>query len=617
MEPRIKRYLTFRRLNYTDPPEASHTTDEPDLIGIPYEGTHKGRAPMLSPGPRTRESVRSKDQLDAHAIRTLPYTSVVAGTPPVFGATPIKGNGPVKLQTSRRLSSGELLVTTQDRQRTLTDIRDGEYIVGRKDSPRLSKSISIKPPSHSKASSPRTSATLAPQKSSLSPGQSPRLEQKLPRNHVPDPITVDKGLETTEVSPPGVSPCSPHNRRSSATRAYVLGPTEIPLPLSPGKAPSSRNSLLSRGEEQNATIHALWKAEYTRLVAIYGQDGVDRNIAELNKVRAPLSPGKRFSLDPGAGKLSVASGAPVSPSLNTVIPPMIRTPRSSLAQELPSADNGSDYSSVKVPSLLSSEESSSSYTKRTSLFETDVPTTREEVSRIVESMRKNYLKALEAKAAEEKPKTKRPKKSKLRASYTHTSIIAAAAPLKASKTGRQSWHASTIQTAPKQEKQSKKRAMPTFKTTGESAIGPLKTAASKSSLRGKPPLHRADSTTLGSFFSQKKNGRNSPSPAGTLKASTSPLSSKTAEMDDARPSTNESAYSKSSVDNIAPDIDDFDIFYQDLARGSGPSAGNVKLALPAIHGPQTDQTLVGPHDAAPPPPDIDVTPRKRPFLGVF
>jgi hypothetical protein len=607
METRIRRYFTFRKLN-SKIPQAHHTTDELDLISVPYESTHNGRAPVLSSVSQPREPIMIKDDIDVLAIRAFPYASTVAGTPPVFGATPIKGNGPVKLQTSRRLSSGELLITTQDHQRTLSDIREGEYIVGRKEPKRISKTISIKLPLHSKASSPRASLALAPQLSNPSPGQSPIPEQNGFWNRVPDPITVDREPATIEIPAPETTPRSPYGQNPSATKSYGLGPTEIPLPLSPGRTPSSRASLLSKGEEQNATIQALWRAEYTRLVAIYGQDGVDRNIAELNKDRFGPSD-KRFSVETSARQFSTTPQGLSPHSFDTIVPPLV-SPRGSVAHDLPFVDNSSDYSSVKVPSLLSSEESSSSYTKRTSLYEADVPTTREEVSRIVENMRKNYLKALEAKV-EEKPKTKRPKKSKLRASYTHTSVPAAPTGPKSSKAGRQSWHASTTQTTPKQEKQPKKRAISKPKAPRDSTIGPLKTTASKSSLKTKSQLHRADSTTLGSFFGSKKGDQNSPSPARTPKAPKVGRLASVAQVDNVRPP---SASSQSSG-NLAPEIDDFDIFYQDLARDSGPTANNIKPSIPAIYVPHNKEIAAGPPEAAPPPPNIDSTPRKRPGLA--
>ncbi|ERF72440.1 hypothetical protein EPUS_06069 [Endocarpon pusillum Z07020] len=610
METRIRRYFTFRKLNSQLPP-THHTTDELELIGVPYSSTDKGRAPVLSFAPRSKEVARTKDDLDVLAIYTIPYEAAVPGTPPVVGATPIKGNGPVKLQTSRRLSSGELLITTQDHQRTLSDIREGEYIIGRKEPKRTSRTISIKLPAHSKASaSTRSSLAPALQMSNTTAEQSPRPRPELKpyRRHVPEPLNLHNGLATLESTHPDNPPRNRHSGNSTAAKAYLLSPSEVPLPLSPGKTLSSRTSLLSRGEEQNATIQALWKAEYARLVAIYGQDGVDRNIAELNRDPLAPFPEKKLSVESRSRGLSATSAGPPPLSPATIIPPL-PSPRGSVTQELPFVDTASDYSSVKVPSLLSSEESSSSYTKRTSLFEADVPTTREEVSRIVESMRKNYLHALEK--VEEKPKAKRPKKTKQRASYTHTSSAAMSAPARFPKGGRQSWHANTAPSTSAAEKQSKKGSNSKPKTTRDSNIAPLRTVVSKSSMKAKPPLHRADSTTLGSFFGSKREDQYPPSPERTPKAS---KPCRTGHIDEARPASNDSASSRTSSDNVAPEIDDFDIFYQDLARDSDPRSGNGKPAISTLHVPRTVELPAGRDTAAPPPPNIDWTPRKRTLL---
>ena len=213
METRIRRYFTFGKLN-SNPSQLSRTTDDLDLISVPYESTPKGRAPVLSTGPGKTETLRTKDDLDTLTVQTIPYKSAVAGIPPIFGATPIKGNGPVKLQTSRRLSSGELLVTTQDHQRTLSDIREGEYIVGRKDPKRGSKTISIKLPLHSDVSSPRASRALAPQLSSPSSGHSLRHQRK---KHVSAPVAVDKDVEMFETSAPDILSRTPYSHRDSSS----------------------------------------------------------------------------------------------------------------------------------------------------------------------------------------------------------------------------------------------------------------------------------------------------------------------------------------------------------------------------------------------------------------
>lgn len=132
----------------------------------------------------------------------------------------------------------------------------------------------------------------------------------------------------------------------------------------------------------------------------------------------------------------------------------------------------------------------------------------------------------------------------------------------------------------------------------------------------KPQLYRADSTTLGSYFGHKKGQQRSPYPASTVKALRAENKQGVGDTEGARPPTKELALPNSAVDNIAPEIDDMDIFYQDLAQGLALGAsGNDKPAVSAICVPGNEQTLVGPDDAAPPPPDIDCIPRQRPALS--
>lgn len=609
METQIRRYFTFRKPTAKVLP-SNYTTDELDLVSIPYEATPRGRAPVHSSVTRNTEPARTKDDLDIMELQSFPYESFVPGVPPIIGANPIRGNGPVKLQTSRRLSSGELLVTTQDQLRTLSDIRDGEYIIGRKDPNRVSKTISLKLSLNSRPSTPRPSSGHASQGLRPNLGQTMKPDRKARSKHVPDQLVMLKQPDAVQIPSPHAPTQTPRVGSPSKPKEYMVGPAETPLPLTPGRPPSSRTSLLSRGEEQNATIQALWKAEYARLVAIYGQDGVDRNIAELNKDRFSNLPEQRLSLEASARKANVMFGGLPSPSTLMTIAPSFRSPRGSFTRELPFADTGSEYSSVKVPSVLSSEESSSSYTKRTSLFENDIPTTREEVSRIVENMRKTYLKAFESTAAQ-KPKAKRAKKPKQRTSYPHTKGAAASAPPNSSKAGRQSWHPTTNPETSNQERSTRKGASSQAKIPRDSATVIMKATPSMSSLKMKPQLHRADSTTLGSFFGSRKEGRNSPSPAQTLKASKADRSPETGQPEDPQSPTHVSKSSESSLDNnIGPDVDDFDIFYQDLALDFSPVPSNVKPAIPAMYVPYDDDGKM-PHDAAPPPPNIDSTPRKH------
>jgi hypothetical protein len=618
METRIRRYFAFRKLtsraDRSGPTVA--TTDESGMISVPYESTSVGRPPVLASPTRVPRPADNEDEPNTLAIRAVPYKAAVAGAAPVIGDVPIRGNGPVKLQTSRRLSSGELLVTTQDHVRTLSDIREGEYIVGRKELNRDSYATSNGRPNLSRSSSPRPSLISAPPRSDLSPAPSPNVGRRPRHRHIPPPIIVDRGADRSGLSTPASLSHSPYFSRGSLTKQSILGPAEIPLPLSPGRPSSPRASLLHRGEEHNSTIQALWKAEYTRLVAIYGQDGVDRNIAALDKDRVGTSADRRRSVDTGGrGPPSPSQPSRPPPGFGTVVPSSFRTPRNSITNISSPADIGSEDDSAEVPSLLSSEGASSFHTKRSSTSDVDVPTTREEVSRMVEDIRKNYLKALETKAME-KAKTRRPKKSRQRASYAHANISALPSHPATYATGRQSWHASTMSNTRMQEKRTRKQSGARPRTSRESTAPSINSSVSMSSLKDNSQLSRADSTTLGSFFVAKKGHRSSS--ARSTAFPSSPLAKTFPDMgpvDQNRPILSDFTSSASSSEEMLPEIDDFDIFYQDLTQGLGSSPGSIGPTTPIIYVPDGHDDLEGGPEGAAPSPSIHWTPQKRPVVA--
>lgn len=508
METRFRRYLTLRKLN-SEPSQTGHALDDLDIYTVPYERTVSSpKAPIFISQPLRKSGIaarRTTDEFDGLAIRAFPYDSVLPGKPPILGGRPYKGNGPVKLQTSRRLSSGELLTTTQDNQRTLEDIREGDYIVGRKEK-RNSQLSQIKTSSPSLAgpASPRfqgSTTAAAPRQSSFSE-QSRRLPSSSTFLH--SEVSASSGLAvsardsppaTPRLLPPDLlPPDSGYGIRSGLTEP--ISANAMPPKTAGARVPSATASLLTRGEEQNATIHALWKAEYGRLVAIYGQEGVDRNIADLNRDHQ-----RSFSLDVRDGSQDRHLQSAI------VLQPLPRpsfdagwasnsarnSQGSMMMRESSTFDDASDYSSQKPSSIMSSEGSSSSYTKRTSLYEPDVITTREDVRRVVENMRSNYLKAIESTArATDKTETKRT--PRVRASVPNAPVTGPSPPaMKPPKATRQSWYGSNAQVTSK----AGRRKTKTKPDTARPSSPMLKTSASRSSVKSKASLQRADSLTLG------------------------------------------------------------------------------------------------------------------------
>ncbi len=376
---------------------------ELDLHSVPYQtAAADPKQPVFIHQSLGRNLSEKRKREYISPVRAFSYRQAKPGQLPEVGGRPHRGNGPVKLQTSRRLSSGEILVTQQDPRRTLEEIREAEYIVPVKDrrdsraqsirsfrSPSLSQQQQHMPSDPASAaivlhnplqlptlsgwgSVPGSSTLLKIPEHSLDPGLTPLTIQS-----APDPLCESDSFS------PHVSPVD---------GLGLLGASVEPLSAPPGILKSSASSpisLLEPHEEQNATIQALWKAEYGRLVTMYGQAGVDRNIAELRRDQSTPTEGASspFILEPlPQPGLEVPESGGVS-----------RSPRTSRSEAIPvQHEDNSDESSHQRSSFISSAGYASSYTTRTSFAETDSVNTREDIRRMVEDMRSTYLKAIES-----------------------------------------------------------------------------------------------------------------------------------------------------------------------------------------------------------------------------
>ena len=399
MESRLRKLLPHKRQKA----RSSDANAELDLHSIPYTtASPQGRLPVFIYQALGKSAGAKRRTSDLHP-RPLPsfsYEEAAPGQPPELGVRPHRGNGPVKLQTSRRLSSGELLVTQQDYDRTLEEIRDGEYIVGGKE--RRTSRTSSQPKSPTEPSHLKVIST-AP--------SSPRDQGGFPSPiWQPPSMLSDSALVTSPASAPAAfSPRErsyssqgfqyPHHSQSYHMSSNGLGTSQSSHQFYP-RHMASTTSLLEPHEEQNPTIQALWKAEYSRLVSIYGQAGVDRNIVELNRDHpdAPVPdhqfPNRDMSYSPSFLAPHQPTHAPLSPSM------MrsgfgLRPNASTMNLDLAYRDDGSDGSSYARYSQLSSSGASSSITGRTSMAE-DSTVTRDDIRKIVDDMRTNYLHAIEA-----------------------------------------------------------------------------------------------------------------------------------------------------------------------------------------------------------------------------
>ncbi|KIW91931.1 uncharacterized protein Z519_07901 [Cladophialophora bantiana CBS 173.52] len=522
MESRLRKLLLPRRH------KGQHLDAGPelDLHSIPYTtAPPQSRLPLFtkSSGPTAKHR---KVSVPPDRLRSFSYEEASPGKPPELGDRPHRGNGPVKLQTSRRLSSGELLVTEQDYDRTLEDIRQGEYIVGGKER-RTSRTSSqpkllTEPPNFKFIS---TAPSSPPDQVAFS---SPIWQPQSVLSDVPPPTSSCWASGAFGV--PERSHCS--------QEFYSLYPPPGPnnqglgisSPAQQFYSPymASTTSLLEPFEEKNPTIQALWKAEYSRLVSIYGQAGVDRTIGDLNRDRAGVP--RPHHLLPDRNVAYSSS----SLSLNQIIqrPPDsvrrglgIKANGSTSNLDLAYLDDHSDRSSHARYSHLSSSNASSSFTTRTSMAE-DPSISRDDIRKIVDDMRTTYLQAIEAHTPPLQPLCDAPVKKPLSKKETpslvsYTSMDGSLRSASRQSTTRtKSWQSSTtLMTTPrtsisspvirsKQTSSATSRRTSGLLVAGIATLPAIQASPAKSAKSSKSGtkkkcdnigLKRADSTTLGAM----------------------------------------------------------------------------------------------------------------------
>jgi hypothetical protein len=599
MENPFRRFLAARRLSSTTTAGPNRSLDDLALYSVSYESTSpNGKIPVFIHQPLRNGTAarRVKDETGGLAIRASPYDSTLAGKPPVMGGRPLRGNGPVKLQISRRLSSGELMITPQEPERTLEDIREGEYIVGRKEK-RLSRASQARSPT------PVGGHTLSSRL--LSTGGAGSLPH-LPLARVISRSSMKGSFVVPSRKVPLSNPNSPHASSFSTQVQEDDGAATSTLEVTSNNPRLSkikdsaqfaeRGSLLSQNEEQNATIQALWKAEYSRLVAIYGKDGVDRNILELNQDR-------RRSSSPMRTQATLDAMTALGMTLEPLPKPSFdsssdlatrRHSRLSSTKDNSSTEENSDYAST-VRSSVTSDVFTPSHTLRTSGFEPDLPTTREDVRKVVEDMRSTYLRAIEAKG-NESTRSKKVKKRRERASSSAAGHVPSKFLSKTQRPTRQSWHPSNTPAAASpaisMERREQKRQTETFQT--------IETSPTRS-------LQRADSMTLGSLMQTTPERESNKRAVKSSRSHNSPQTPRAMleSPADLVMQHHASYYDEHEVlePEVAPEIDDFDIFYQDLYP---PPTASSMSSLPA-----KKHTSLRYDATAPAPPNIEWTPRRR------
>lgn len=530
MESRFRKLLSLKKSRAQHPT----TNSELDLHSVPYTTVQpQGRIPVLINHALGRPATAKQKDEKVTDVHSFSYNATVPGTPPEVGDRPQRGNGPVKLQTSRRLSSGELLVTEQDYDRTLEDIRHGEFIVGGKQ--KRTSQRSSRPPPVAAMSRPQQPmfVSTAPH----SPGAQSTFSNSIwcPPTSASDipisgPYTPHSPSATTFAHQSSIksSPTTVARFRdleNALTNRNNLVQSNFPHHFIPTHM-ASTTSLLSSTEERTPTIQALWRAECSRLESIYGQPVVDPHSSDNH--RSPSSIGNLRLAQHGLdNRRSNSSG---SPALQAIPHPtfdlekrglLIRSDLAAVQMEL----DHSDGSSNLRYSLLSSSGASSSFTTRTSIVE-EPTTTREDVRRIVDDMRMTYLDAIEAhtpplQPLPDLPAQKPRSKKKTRSLASSTSVESGLRSLnRQSGTRTKSWQSvsssqssvtprTSTSSPPTRLSNKRKSSGNSRRTSGQPVAGisslpaieasPARTTPDGRKRREDMGLKRADSTTLGSM----------------------------------------------------------------------------------------------------------------------
>lgn len=486
METRFKKFISNRRAR-------SATEADNDLIrkSASYEASAPTtRAPIFLYQPLAKSAleVRRDCEKDAVPMRSFSYSSVTSGKAPIFTQSlPQKGNGPVKLQANRRLSSGELVTTTDDSQETLQDIRDGDYVVGRK-----GRSISI---SQGRSNTNMNELRMSPlQSPNYSPLPTPNSYTSISTHTWPNTPRLEydihrSGRDSLDTAAPNIglglsSPTSAFASRPRPSQDSVIG--QRPSFSRQSASHESTNPHQTPAQNGNATLQALRRAEYSRLVDMYGADAAARNLARLNREHYQAAASPVPLMQPPYSPV-IFEPLPAPPAESRHVESRCTSRMSGTSSEW------SGTSSPRRRSYVSSYAGSSTATAQTSIIEEDPATTREDIRNMVEQMRSTYLDALEQRpppTTKSKPRRKKQRKPKLIPSpVLNTSDQHS--PRTLPFLGRQTWHPEdsdqpTLYT----------RRINSQPVNGTGRLSPIQ-ASPRRNDDNEAGIKRADSTTLG------------------------------------------------------------------------------------------------------------------------
>lgn len=422
MENRLSKFIKNRRSRLSEPihernPPASTTSLNSSTTRRPSFFSAQSRAQTSSHG-------LNEPGIGNDGLRSFAYDSCALGKPPTFVTKASPGNGPIKLQASRRLSTGELIATPHEG--ALKDIRDGQYVVGKKERPvsRNPRKSTRVPSSagfgQSTPTSPSSINLTSPRTCSNVPSAEPNHSLPAVLGELPIPETLDHlGLGLITSAPAASYSMS---SRGSCIEQRSLG----------ARARASRESLASlrttSTHDVNATLAALKKAEYSRLTGLYGPEAA---IIAFTR----------------------ASSNPSSPSLQGLSPTIPELPKhmdqdtreheptrvSGLSGASASCDESLGAHSPQRTSYVSSQADSTSGTAPTSFTDDEYVATREDIKSMVEQIRSTYLAALDTHGSPPQ-RTKSRKKRKKPRSRSSSISIGVDKNRPALPIGRQTWH---------------------------------------------------------------------------------------------------------------------------------------------------------------------------------